>query len=60
MPLSIVNVAQALERAQPHAIPGRKSVECNSVLRELHHLLDRDAVRPRERLPLRLVTETKR
>jgi hypothetical protein len=44
---------RALEAAWSHALPGHESVERDSVLRELHRLLDR--IRPPERQPLRLI-----
>jgi hypothetical protein len=57
--MKIDEFMRALERAQAYAHPGREAAECNSILRELHRrLLDRDdCIRPRERMPLRLVTD---
>ena len=48
--MDVATLMRALENAQTYAYPGRESVERDSVLRELHRLLDR--IRPRERLPV--------
>jgi hypothetical protein len=49
-------ILRELERAwEAGSLPGKQSCEQNAALRELRRQLDR--IRPRERQPLRLVTD---
>jgi hypothetical protein len=53
--MRIDDVMRALEAYWESALPGRQAAEFNSGWRELQRLLDR--IGPRERQPLRLVTD---
>jgi hypothetical protein len=56
IPMDVAKILYELERAwEAGSLPGRQSCEHNAALREFHRLLDR--IRPRERQPLRLVTD---